>query len=122
MGHFKICAQKVADSTRHRQIRQMLAMTDAQYKNYGDSLRWYDQRISAIIKGDSLNKAIKNPELANLMTKRREFVQKRISPGQGVKLHQYNIQNSPGSPRQKQQKEFEERLKKKGMKRVKPAM
>jgi hypothetical protein len=119
MSHLTISAQKAADSTRHKHVRQILGMTDAQYKGYRDSLRWYDQRISSILRSDSLNKTIRSRELADVMTQRRLFMQKHATPDQAAKVHQQNMRNRPVSPRLKQRKELEERLKKKGIKVVK---
>ncbi len=109
-------AQDSTRSQRHVQLQQLLGMSKGQYKTFRDGLKEFDKKITPLVKDEKLDKNAKGTAMNKVLSERRAYIEQNLTEEQRKRLHEFNKQHLPVSPRQKEQQKVEERLKKKGIK------
>ena len=115
---FNSNAQENLNKKRHAEIQKTLGMNDIQYKNFNDSLKVYDGKLATLLKDKSVGDKERGAAMSRILTERRSYLQRQLSEDQCKKLDEINRRYAPISPRHKQKKELEERLRTKGINTV----
>ena len=117
----KLMAQdNTALSARELQIKEVLKMNSSDYAVFSKAMKQYDKQLATVFKDTTMNKKERNAAIEKVLAEKRAYIEQHLTEAQRKALLDFerNSAAAQGSPHQKQIKESQERLRKKGIKPV----
>lgn len=111
----RLQAQDTLRVQRSEQLRQLLNMTQEEFKAYRDSLKPYNQKLTNARQGQYSNQEAKNAAIARAIGEKKAYMEAHLSVAQRQTLREFNRNSVPSSPRQTQRRELNERLTRRGI-------